>query len=118
MARTDPEADTVWEEFHVLVNMSSPALRDWLAVSENVFSQVAPGVPREEPDDDLPSLGWRVVEILGKRKTDVTEQDTETMRKVTEIIQARLDNRPPDGVNNDEWRRDLMLLGHDPLIAE
>lgn len=109
------ELEPVWSSFHNVVNMSSPALRDWLAASEEVFGQVSPGVPREEPDGDLPSLGWRVVEILGKRKTDLTEDDTEVMRRVTEIIEERLDNPPADGAGNDQWRRDLMLLGHDPL---
>jgi Protein of unknown function (DUF3140) len=95
--------------------MTSPALRDWLAASEDVISEVAPGAPREEPDTDLPTLGWRVVDILGRRKTDLTGEDAWVMRKVTEIIQDRLDNPPPKGPDDDKWRRELMLVGHDPL---
>jgi hypothetical protein len=118
MARTNPEITSVWEQFHGLVNMPSPALRGWLAASEEVISQVAPGVPREEPDgDDLPSLGWRVVDILRRRRTDLTEDDAYVMRRVAEIIQDRLDNPPRNGADDDEWRRELMLLGHDPLTA-
>jgi hypothetical protein len=117
MAHTNPEIASLWEEFHELVNMPSPALRDWLAASEDVISQVAPGVPRETPDGDLTSLGWRVVDILGRRKSDLTADDASVMREVTEIIQDRLDNAPPNGVDDDIWRRELMLLGHDPLTA-
>jgi len=117
MAQTNPEIASVWEEFHGLVNMPSPALRDWLAASEEVISQVAPGVPEETPDGDLPSLGWRVVDILGRRKSDLTGEDASVMRTVTEIIQERLDNPPPEGVDDDKWRRELMLLGHDPLTT-
>jgi hypothetical protein len=117
MASTDPDIEPLWREFHDLVNMNSHALRDWLAASEEVFGQVAPGVPREEPDGDLPTLGWRVVEILGKRKRDLTADDTAVMQRVIEIIQGRLKNRPSNRIDSDEWRRDLMLLGHDPLTA-
>lgn len=115
MARTDTDTERLWQDFHKLVNMTSAELRDWLAASEDIFSQMAPGVPREEPDGDLPSLGWEVVSILGKRRTDLTDQDMGVMRRVVEIINERLDNPPSDGVNNDEWRRDLMLLGCDAL---
>lgn len=117
MAHTNPEVNSVWVEFHELVNMPSPALRDWLAASEEVIGQVAPGVPREVPDGDLPSLGWRVVDILSRRKSDLTTDDASVMREVMEIIQDRLDNPPPNGVDDDKWRQELMLLGHDPLTA-
>ena len=115
MARADTQTDPLWQEFHQLVNMTSAELRDWLAASEDVFSQVAPGGPQEEPDGDLPSLGWQVVNVLGKRRTDLTGSDTALMERVVEIVRERLDNPPPGGVNDDAWRRGLMLLGHDPL---
>lgn len=117
MAHTKPEVDSVWEAFHSVVNMRSPALRDWLAASEDVISQVSPGVPQEEPDGDLPSLGWRVVDIMGRRKSDLNGEDARVMREVTQIIQEKLSNPPPDGVDDHKWRRELMLLGHDPLKA-
>lgn len=109
------QADQLWEQFHELVNMSSKELRDWLAASEEVFNKRAPGVPREEPEGDLPSIGWQIVTVLDKRHMDLTPDDSKLMREVSDIISDRLDNPPPDGVNNDQWRRELMLLGHDPL---
>lgn len=115
MKRTDTDIEPVWREFHQLVNMTTPELRQWLAASEDVFSQELPGVPREVPQGDLESIGWRVVPILGKRRTDLTDADVGVMREVIGIVREKLDNPPAGGRSDDEWRRDLMLVGHDPL---
>ena len=36
MAYVDPDVADVWEDFHELVNMSSPELRDWLLTGAGV----------------------------------------------------------------------------------
>lgn len=115
MAQARTDAEQVWQQFHDSVNMTSRQLRDWLAASETVFSQTAPGVAREEPEGDPTALGWRIVEVLGKRRTDVTDTDVADMQQAVEIIEDRLANRPTDADDVQEWRRNLMLLGHDPL---
>ncbi|WP_117212890.1 DUF3140 domain-containing protein [Allorhizocola rhizosphaerae] len=118
MARTTTEVDVLWQEFHTMVNMTSAQLRDWLAANPTVRGQEAPGVAREEPEGDLESMGWRVVSILGKRKTDLTTDDKQLMELVIGILQDRLANRPQAGQPaDDDWRREVMLLGHDPLRA-
>ena len=99
MAHTRTDAEQEWQPFHELVNMTSRQLRDWLAASPAVFSQTAPGVAREEPEGDPTELGWRVAE----------------MRQVVELIEDRLANQPTDTADSEEWRRGLMLLGHDPM---
>jgi hypothetical protein len=110
VARSDVETDELWERFHVAVNMPSPELRNFLAASEETLTDY-----REEPDVDLPALGREVLAVLGKRRTDVTEDDQDVMRLVADIVEARLENRPANGVRNDEWRHGLMMLGHDPV---
>ena len=45
MARVDSEVADVWEDFHALVNMSSPELRDWLMNTPDGVDTYAP-----EPD--------------------------------------------------------------------
>lgn len=115
MAHARIDAEQVWQQFHDSVNMTSRQLRDWLAASSTVFSQEAPGVAREEPEGDPTALGWRLVEVLGKRRTDLNDTDVADMRQAVEIIEDRLANRPAGGEELQEWRRNLMLLGHDPL---
>lgn len=110
MARTDAELETVWEDFHTLVNMSSPELRDWLLAAPVWDDAYAP-----EPGIDVPALGERVFKLLGKRRTDATDADVELMREVTDLIRGRLEQPPPTGAQDETWRHTLMTLGHDPL---
>ncbi|MCP2328437.1 hypothetical protein HDA40_006944 [Hamadaea flava] len=97
------------------MNRNSRQLRDSLAASPSVYGQEALGVPREEPEGDPGDLGWRVVEVLGKRRTDVTEADVEVMARTIGLIEIRLANPPTRDSDAEQWRRGLMLLGHDPL---
>ena len=101
--------DVLWENFHTVVNMTSRELRDWLAV------QGADEDTEEVPDRAGPPLGHRVLDILGKRRSDVTADDVEVMQKVVDKVlsQRREDLEPTAG--DDHWRRRLMNIGHDPL---
>ncbi len=105
MATSDPRTDDVWEEFHAAVNMSSEELRRWLladASGEEAFPNDG-GVDRE---------GERIVEVLNKRRTDVTSDDVALMERVTEFVQEELEQPRPE---DDQWRRRMMRVGHDPL---
>jgi hypothetical protein len=89
--------------------MTSQELRTWLmtdASGEDAFAA--------DPDMHVSELGRDVVRILGKRKLDLTERDAETMREVVEFVAVRLGSPPPEEAD-DEWRRSLMTVGHDPL---
>jgi hypothetical protein len=113
MARVDAEVAEVWEEFHGLVNMSSPELRDWLLNTPDGVDTYVP-----EPDVDVRELGLRVLQVLDKRRVDVTESDVDLMRDVADLIRGRLANAPDDDVSNDAWRYTLLTLGHDPTRAD
>jgi Protein of unknown function (DUF3140) len=109
MDRTDPGSALVWEQFHALINMSSPELRDWLLNTPDGVDTYAP-----EPDIDVHALGLRVLQVKEKRRTDVTNADLELMREVTDLIRGRLGNPPEADVRDEPWRDTLMTLGHDP----
>lgn len=105
---TDPELAVLWEEFHTAVNMPSPGLRAWLGV--------APTEPDQylwEPDVDPRELGRRVLEVLEKRRVDLTRADVATIRQAVDLITGWLAS--PRDVSDGRWRRTLMCLGHDPL---
>ncbi|MGX1880828.1 DUF3140 domain-containing protein [Streptomyces sp. NPDC055287] len=103
------ELDALWDDFHRVVNMTSQELSAWLRTSD-----------AGEHSEPLPEragteTGQRVLAALRKRRTDLTEEDVAVMRHVVEVVSAqrRTDLEPiaGDGV----WRRQLMVLGHDPL---
>jgi hypothetical protein len=101
--------DQLWEDFHRVVNMTSADLRAWLAV------QGAGEETEEFPDRAGSHLGHRVLDILGKRRADVTPDDIDVMEQVVERVtsQRREDLEPTAG--EAAWRRRLMNIGHDPL---
>jgi hypothetical protein len=101
--------DTLWNDFHRVVNMTSRELRDWLAV------EGAGEVTEQEPDRAGSPLGHRVLAILGKRRADVTPDDVEVMEQVVdEVLSQRSEDLEPTA-GDDAWRRGLMSIGHDPL---
>jgi hypothetical protein len=109
MDRTDPDFVQVWEQFHALVNMAAPELRDWLLTTPDGVDTYAP-----EPDIDVHALGLRVLQVKDKRRMDVTTADVDLMREVTDLIRGRLRNPPESDVHDEPWRDTLMTLGHDP----
>ncbi|RBQ17965.1 hypothetical protein DP939_21565 [Spongiactinospora rosea] len=108
--RIEPQTDLLWQEFHRIVNMTSEELRAWLltdASGEDAFEA--------EPDLGVEGLGRGVLHILGKRKVDLTGGDIEVMRRTVDYVEDRLAAAPRDAVADDEWRHELMSVGHDPL---
>ncbi|MFH8371443.1 DUF3140 domain-containing protein [Streptomyces sp. NPDC018031] len=99
----------LWDEFHTVVNMTSRELQEWLNV------QAAGEVAEETPDQAGPPAGRRVLEILGKRRTDLTEDDAEVMRRVCEVVRTQRDAGLEPRAGGADWRRRLMDIGHDPL---
>ncbi|GHE35838.1 hypothetical protein GCM10018785_01900 [Streptomyces longispororuber] len=103
------ELDELWEEFHAVVNMTSRELGDWLK------TRFAGEDTEELPDQSGTENGRRVLEILGKRRVDLTDDDVRVMRKVVDTVTAErgVDLEPTAG--QPHWRHRLMTLGHDPL---
>ncbi|CAL9551185.1 hypothetical protein SUDANB95_04402 [Actinosynnema sp. ALI-1.44] len=101
--------DTLWDEFHRVVNMTSLELEDWLRTrSADENSEAL-------PDQAGTPTGQEVLRVLRKRRTDLTTEDVRVMRKVVERVheQRRDDLEPTAG--EAHWRHRLMSIGHDPL---
>jgi len=108
--RIPADVELAWESFHEAVNMTSQELRDWLLTESSGEDAFA-----AEPDLGLSDLGRKVVDILGKRKVDLTSEDADVMRRVSGYVADSEANRPDEGIRHDQWRRSLMTVGHDPL---
>jgi hypothetical protein len=102
-------SDELWEDFHRVVNMTSRELEEWLR------TRSADPETEALPDQAGTETGQHVVHILGKRRTDLTEDDARVMRNVVDRVLAerREDMEPTAG--EAHWRHRLMSMGHDPL---
>lgn len=103
--------DELWNEFHLVVNMTSRELRDWL------MTEVAGEEVEAVLDEAAPPLGLQVLHILGKRRSDVTPDDVEAMTAVVRLVRSLRGEDPIEPTSGDDegWRHALMDVGHDPL---
>ncbi|WP_199439687.1 DUF3140 domain-containing protein [Umezawaea beigongshangensis] len=97
----------IYRDFDEAVNMSASELRRWLGTRESrSVGQVA---------EDGDHSGRRVVDLLQKRVSDLTESDTQTMRGIVGYVHRHLAQKPGGDVARSRWRYSLMNRGHDPL---
>jgi hypothetical protein len=108
--RTPVDVEVAWYSFQEVINMTSEELRAWL-LSEAPDDAALPG----EPDLGLPELGKRVVDLLRKRKVDLTQRDADVMEQVVDFVLTQEADGPADKETDEEWRRSLMTVGHDPM---
>ena len=106
------ELDTLWDEFHGVVNMTSNELAAWLRTSD------AGEQAEELPEDAGTERGQQVLAILRKRRVDLTDDDVAVMREVVDTVTAERERvRVADAVRDPAWRHRMMSLGHDPVKA-
>jgi hypothetical protein len=105
----NPIEDDLWNEFHELVNMTSRELEDWLR-TDAAGRSVEP-----LPGDTGHDLGDQVVRILGKRRSDLADEDIELMRRVVRTVRRERGEELEPTAGQAAWRHKLMSIGHDPL---
>ncbi|MBC7271162.1 MULTISPECIES: DUF3140 domain-containing protein [Streptomyces] len=103
------ELDTLWEDFHRVVNMTSNELATWLRVSD------ADEDTEPLPDHAGEPMGQHVLAILQKRRMDLTDDDIEVMYEVVDTVSAEADLENEPEAEQTRRRHHLMSLGHDPL---
>jgi Protein of unknown function (DUF3140) len=101
--------DEVYSEFRDRVNMGPKELQGWLDTDESKAVGEGSGESKGHRS------GRRIVEILGKRKGDLTDSDVDHMRRVNGYIGRHLAQRPSGDIEDSAWRYSLMNWGHDPL---
>ena len=100
-------------DFAAAVNMTAAELRAWLATedSRRVGWKGSDGSRRESVGH---ASGRAIVEILGKRRKELTDADYAHMRKVVGYVRRHLAQEPANPATS-RWRYSLMNWGHDPL---
>ena len=104
--------EDTYAEFREAVNMTPGELEKWLSSEESkdVGQKSSPGGESVGHDS-----GRRIVQILGKKKGDLADDDEAHMRKVIGYVHRHLAQRPDGDVTETKWRYSLMNWGHDPL---
>lgn len=105
------QRDDVWDDWQDAVNMSPGELEKWLETDESR------SVGQKDGGGEATGhkSGRRIVEILRTRKSDLTDDDVDHMRRVVGYVHRHLSQRPSGEVESTPWRYSLMNWGHDPL---
>ncbi|MFF3487989.1 DUF3140 domain-containing protein [Streptomyces sp. NPDC002701] len=109
-ARSDTSREDTIREFGDAVNMTPGGLKKWLDTDDSK------SVGQSDGDGESVghASGRRIVELLEKKKADLTDDDVAHMRKVVGYVHRHLKQQPSGDVTDTRWRYSLMNWGHDP----
>ena len=113
MAASDDHAE-IYRDFKEAVNMTASALEKFLESDESQ----SVGQKKDGGEATGHKEGRRIVEMLHKKKADLTDDDYAHMKKVVGYVNRHLKQGGPDDkakVKDSPWRLSLMNWGHDPL---
>jgi hypothetical protein len=104
--------EKVRREFDEAVNMTASEIEKWLKTPESkkVGFKGAGGSRSESVGH---ASGRRIVKILHKKQSDLTDDDYAHMRKVVGFVRRHSAQRP-ENIYTSRWRYSLMNWGHDP----
>jgi uncharacterized protein DUF3140 len=100
----------VWDAWQDAVNMTAKELEGFLETDESR----SVGDKSSGGESTGHASGRRIVDILRKKKSDLTDHDAAHMRKVVGYVHRHLAQRPAGDVTDTKWRYSLMNWGHDP----
>jgi len=108
---TPAERNRLLHDFYAVVNVTKRQLMAWLDTDESheVGWRYA---PNEESVGH--HSGRRIVEILGKKKVELSDLDIAHARKVVGYVRRHLAQRPHKDLANTRWAYSLKNWGHDP----
>lgn len=107
----DDEKTDVRARFEQDVNMTASAIEKWLDSDDSrKVGQKKDGSGESTGHQE----GRRIVDILHKKKDDLTDDDYAHMKKVSGYVARHGKQRPSGDVTDTPWRYSLMNWGHDP----
>ena len=102
------------KDFAEAVNMTALELRKWLATKESRSVGWKGKDGKGSGESVGHASGRRIVAILGKNKSDLTDDDYAHMRKVVGYVHRHRAQEPAN-IATSRWRYSLMNWGNDPL---
>jgi hypothetical protein len=120
MAGDTTQRDEAYAEFTDAVNMTRSELEKWLGTEESKSVGMKAGGEKKTSSGGGESQGHEsgrmIVDLLGKKKSDLDEDDVKQMKRVTGYVHRHLKQKPgKEDVEDSRWRYSLMNWGHDPL---
>ena len=120
MAGDTKERDEAYDEFTDAVNMTRSELTKWLDTEDSKSVGMKAGGEKKTSSGGGESQGHEsgrmIVDLLGKKKADLDEDDVKQMKRVTGYVHRHLKQKPgKEDVADSRWRYSLMNWGHDPL---
>jgi len=103
------EKDSIYKDFKGLVNMTPAALEKWLQTPES--KKV--GWDSGDGESIGHKSGEKIVTILSKKKSDLSDDDYKHMQKVTGYIKRHMAQKPSGDVSDTNWNYSLKNWGHD-----
>ena len=108
MSKSDQQ---VIEEFDEGVNMSRKELEEWLETAESKEVGQKDGGSESKGHES----GRKIVESLGKDKSDYTDEDVDHMRRVTNYVHRHQAQQPEGDVEDSNWRYSLINFSNPTL---
>ena len=100
------------QEFFDAVNMTAATLEKWLGTEESR----AVGITHEGESESVGhQYGERIVALLRKKKSELSDDDRTHMAKVVGYVKRHMKQGPKEDREHSRWRYSLMNWGHDPL---
>ena len=99
----------IHHDFDQLVNMTSTAIEKWLDTAES--KEV--GWDSGDGESVGHKSGEKIVKILGKKKSELSDEDFKHMQKVIGYIKRHLAQKPAGDVSETHWNYSLKNWGHD-----
>jgi hypothetical protein len=103
--------EQVIQEFDEAVNMTPKELEGWLQTEESKSVGQSDGGGESKGHES----GRKILQILGKNKTDYSSDDIDHMRRVVSYVHRHQSQKLEGDVKDSNWRRSLLNWGHDPL---
>src|SRR5699024_11006664 len=108
------DRDKVRSDFAEAVNMTPSELKAWLKTKESrAVGWKGPG-GKGSAESVGHASGRRILAILGKKASELSDDDFAHMRKVVGYVRRHLAQEPAN-IATSRWRYSLMNWGHDPL---
>ena len=108
------DRDKVRKDFDEAVNMTASELKKWLDTKESRTVGWKGKDGKGKGESVGHASGRRIVDILGKKRVELSDDDYAHMRKVVGYVRRHRAQRP-DNIYTSRWRYSLMNWGHDPL---
>lgn len=105
------EQKSIRDDFHEAVNMTAKQIEGWLETDES--KEV--GQKSDGGESVGHHSGRRIIEILGTKHADLSDDDYAHMKKVIGYVHRHSAQRPDGDVTETKWRYSLMNWGNDPL---